>query len=213
MQLVEVTDANMAKQFLEVNVDINKGNPNYIRPLDKDINEVFDSKLNKAFRFGEVIRWILKDDEGKPIGRIAAFTNKKYKNKGDDVSVGGIGFFESINNQHAADILFDVAKHWLMQKGMQAMDGPINFGERDRWWGLLSEGFNPPLYCMNYNPPYYKDLFEQYGFKTFFTQICFARKVEGAMKDKFYERHAIIAKDPDYQARHINKNELKKYAA
>jgi hypothetical protein len=33
------------------------------------------------------------------------------------------------------------------------------------------------------------------------------------MKDKFYERHANIAKDPNYKARHINKNELKKYAS
>ena len=78
----------------------------------------------------------MKNEEGKLIGRIAAFVNKKYKNKGDDVPVGGIGFFDCINDQEAADMLFDVAKHWLIQKGMEAMDGPINFGERDRWWGI-----------------------------------------------------------------------------
>ena len=44
-------------------------------------------------------------------------------------------------------MLFDVAKHWLLQRGMEAMDGPINCGERDRWWGLLVEGFAPPPYC------------------------------------------------------------------
>ena len=109
-------------------MQLNKNNPAYIRPLDKDIYEVFDEKKNKTFRFGEVTRWILKDDSGKLIGRIAAFNNKKYKNKGDDVPVGGVGFFDCINNQAAADMLFDVAKHWLMQKGMEAMDGPINFG-------------------------------------------------------------------------------------
>ena len=82
MQLIEVTTAQLAKDFLLVNVIINKGNLDYIRPLDKDVNEVFDPKKNKAFRFGEAIRWILKDKEGKLIGRIAAYTNKKYKNKG-----------------------------------------------------------------------------------------------------------------------------------
>ena len=160
MQLIEVVDSETAKEFIGTNVLINKNDPNYIRPLDKDINEVFDRKKNKAFRHGEAIRWILKDEDGKLIGRIAAFANRKYKNKGDDVPVGGIGFFDCINDQIAADTLFDVAKHWLMQKGMQAMDGPINFGERDRWWGLLVEGFEPPVYCLNYNPPYYKKLFE-----------------------------------------------------
>ncbi len=91
--------------------------------------------------------------------------------------VGGIGFFDCINDQAAADMLFDVAKHWLLQKGMEAMDGPINFGERDRWWGLVVEGFEPPpLYCMNFNPPYYQHLFENYGFRNYFNQICFGMK-------------------------------------
>jgi len=213
MQLVEVTDKVTAKQFLKVNIYINSSNPDYIRPLDNDINEVFDKKKNKTFRFGDVTRWILKDNDAKLIGRVAAFTNKKYKNKGDEVPVGGIGFFDCINNQDAADMLFSVAKHWLMQKGIEAMDGPINFGERDRWWGLLTEGFDPPGYCMNYNPAYYQQLFERYGFQPFYNQVCFARSVKGTMKDKFYERHANIAKDPGYHATYIDKKNLKKYAA
>ena len=212
MQLAEVSDKKTAKEFLEVNVLINKNDPNYIRPLDKDIEEVFDPKKNKTFRHGEAIRWILKNREGKLIGRIAAFANKKYKNKGDDGPVGGIGFFDCINNQEAADMLFDVAKHWLMQKGMQAMDGPINFGERDRWWGLLVEGFEPPVYCLNYNPPYYKDLFENYGFKNFFNQHCYALKVMERVQEKFYVRHALIAADPDFSACHIQKSQLEKFA-
>ena len=64
---------------------------------------------------------------------------------------------------------------------MEAMDGPINFGERDRWWGLVTEGFKPPIYLMNYNPPYYQSLFENYGFKNFYNQVCwhlFAEQAE-----------------------------------
>src|SRR5690349_19567026 len=159
MKLIEVKDGRTADAFLEVNRVLNADDPNYIQPLAKDIREVFDPKKNKAFRHGEATRWILRSNDGKLIGRIAAFTNKKYRNKGDEGPVGGIGFFECINDQQAADMLFDVAKHWLLQRGMQAMDGPINFGERDRWWGLLVKGFEPPVYCLNYNPPYYQDLF------------------------------------------------------
>ena len=211
MQLLEVNDAFTAKQFLQVNVNINGSHPNYIRPLDKDIKEVFDKAKNKTYRHGEIIRWILKDGN-KLTGRIAAFTNKKYKNKGDDLPVGGIGFFDCINDPAAAALLFDTAKEWLKQKGMEAMDGPINFGERDRWWGVLAEGFDPPVYCMNYNLPYYKDLFEHYGFEVFFNQICFARKVKGDMQPKFYERHAKIAQDPNYAATYADKNNLEKLA-
>jgi hypothetical protein len=212
MQLAEVNTAQQAKDFIRVNILVNLGNPNYIRPLDKDINEVFDPRKNKAFRQGEAVRWILKDDDGNLLGRLAAFTNKKYKNKGDDVPVGGVGFFDCINDQVAADMLFDVAKHWLLQKGMQAMDGPINFGERINWWGLLTEGFEPPLYCLNYNPPYYKALFEHYGFKNFYNQICFALKVADPMAEKFFARHAECVKNPDISATHIKKNQLEKFA-
>ena len=212
MQLIEVISPNQAREFLRVNVEINQSNPNYIRPLDKDINEVFDPKKNKTFRHGEVNRWIAKNDQGQLIGRIAAFTNKKYKNKGDEVPTGGVGFFDCINDQQVADSLFDVAKHWLLQKGMEAMDGPINFGERDRWWGLLVEGFDPPLYCLNFNPPYYKNLFEAYGFKPFFNQICFALKVKDRLTERFYERHAMVEKDPNFSAAHIKKNQIEKFA-
>ncbi len=212
MQIIPVTDNATAKEFLQVPVVLLKNDPNWIRPLDKDINDVFDKEKNKAFRFGEAIRWVLKNDQGNLIGRIAAFTNKKYKNKGDDVPVGGIGFFECINNQDAADLLFDNAKHWLIQHGMEAMDGPINFGERDRWWGLITEGFTPPVYGMNYNPPYYIHLFENYGFKLFFNQVCFGLDPLKPLAKKTMDRHKLHEADPDISMETIKKNNLAKYA-
>lgn len=212
MQLIAVKDSITAKEFIRANVELNKGNKAYIRPIDKEINEVFDPEQNKAFRHGEVTRWILKDDEGRLIGRIAAFVNKKYKNKGDDVPVGGVGFFDCINNQEAADMLLDVARHWLSQRGMEAMDGPINFGERDKWWGLLVEGFHEPLWSMNFNPPYYKELLENYGFKPFFHQLCFGLDPMKRLSPKVMQRHAAIEADPRYSARTIEKKRLEKYA-
>ena len=212
MQLIEVRTKAEEKEFVEINALLNRKYPGYIRPMDHEIRAVFDPKKNKAFRQGECTRWILKDDEGKSIGRIAAFTNKKYKSKGDEQPVGGIGFFDCINKQEAADMLFDVAKHWLMQKGMGAMDGSINFGERDKWWGVLTEGFHEPLYGMNYNPPYYKNLFEHYGFKVFFNQICFGLDPKKRLSEKLNARHDIVAKDPAFRAITARKNELRKFA-
>ncbi len=212
MQLTEVITEQDKKDFINVNAWIYRNDQNYIRPLNKDVNEVFDPAKNKTFRQGKAIRWILRNENSEWIGRIAAFTNKKYRTKGDDVPVGGIGFFDCINDQQAADMLFDVAKHWLLQQGMQAMDGPINFGERDRWWGLLVKGFVPPLYGMNYNQPYYQSLFETYGFKPFFNQVCFSLNVKDRLKQKFYDRHHECAKDPGYSAEHIKKKNLEKFA-
>ena len=212
MQIVEVKDQKGQRDFLRVNVELFKGEPNYIRPLDKDVEEVFDPQKNKAFRFGEAIRWVLKDEQGKLIGRIAAFVNKKYRTKGDRFPVGGVGFFDCINDQQAANLLFDTAKEWLSQKGMGAMDGPINFGERDRWWGLIVEGFQPPLYCMSYSKPYYRTLFEQYGFEVFFNQVCYGLDPTREINKKLLERHAELKKDPHYKAVHATKKDLDKFA-
>jgi hypothetical protein len=212
MQLYPVSDSASAKEFLKVPLLIYRDDPNFIQPLDKDINDVFDKRKNKAFRFGECTRWLLKDDDGNLIGRIAAFVNKKYKNKGDEQKTGGIGFFECINYQEAADMLFDVAKHWLMERGMEAMDGPVNFGERDRWWGLVVEGFKAPIYLMNYNPPYYKNLFETYGFKIFFNQVCWYLPVSTQLNEKFREQAQKYNSLPGYSVSHVKKNNLKKFA-
>ncbi len=212
MQLFPVSDITSAREFLKVPLIIYKNDPHFIQPLDKDINDVFDSRKNKAFRFGECQRWLLKDEDENLIGRIAAFVYKKYKNKGDDQKTGGIGFFECIDNQEAADMLFDVSKHWLLQRGMEAMDGPINFGERDRWWGLVVEGFKPPIYLMNYNLPYYQKLFENYGFKNFFDQICWHLFVNTQLNDKFKEQAEKYSRLPEFSAIHLKKNNLKKFA-
>ena len=213
MQILPVTDAAGSKYFIEVPLSIYKDDPNWIRPLNKDIEEVFNKDKNKAFRFGKTERWILRDDEGKLIGRIAAFANKKYKNKGDEMTVGGIGFFECINDQDAADLLLDNARHWLISNGMEAMDGPINFGERDRWWGMITEGYFEPLYCMNYNPPYYVKLFENYGFKVFYNQICFGLDAQKKLAQKVLDRHKVHEANPDISFSTIKKNNLEKYAA
>jgi hypothetical protein len=113
----------------------------------------------------------------------------------------------------AANLLFDTARQWLTAQGMEAMDGPINFGERDRWWGVVVEGFQEPMYCMNYNYPYYQALFENYGFKNFFNQVCFGLDAQKKLHQKMYDRHALYAGNPDYTALHIKKNQLEKFAA
>jgi hypothetical protein len=209
MKRILVNTEALEKDFLKMPLRLYRGDKGYIRPLDKDVMEVFDEKKNKFFRHGTCERWLYLNDAGVYVGRIAVFVNKKYL---QEQPTGGIGFFECVDDQSVANQMFDDAKAWLQAKGMEAMDGPINFGERDRWWGLLVKGFEEPLYCMNYNPPYYQKLFENYGFQVYFNQLCFGMDVSTPLSEKMNRWHDHYEKDPDFTVKHIDKNELEKFA-
>ncbi len=207
MRIFEVNSDADKKEFLEMAVRLYKNEKNWIRPLDKDMLGIFEPETNKLFRQGgKAKRWLLKNDSGEAVGRISAFIHPKWK---ESQPTGGMGFFECINDQDAAFLLMDTAKAWLEEQGMEAMDGPVNFGERDKWWGLLVDGFYPPNYNMPWNFSYYKDFFEQYGFRIFFKQFTYMRPVKGLGFDpKMIERGEKILGDPDFEFRHIQGKEL-----
>ena len=214
MNLIEVNSKKQIKEFILLPVGLYKNEKNWIRPLDKDIEAVFDLQKNKSFKYGKCMRWILHNDQGKTIGRIAAFTNSKTANKDNDQPTGGVGFFDCIDNQEAANILFDKGKSWLEEQGMEAMDGPVNFGERDKNWGVLIDGFAEQNYGMLYNAPYYQKLYEGYGFKLYFNQLTYGRDVQKT-KDfdpRFYERAQQALNNPDITFRYIKKKNFDKAA-
>lgn len=212
MQVIEVKDKTHIEEFRKLPYRIYANDKNWIPYIRQDVESVFDPKQNKFWRHGEATRWLLKNDEGKTIGRIAAFINKKLSNTFKQPT-GGLGFFECINDQQAANLLFDTCKQWLAQRGIQAMDGPINFGEKDKFWGLITENFDmPPYYGQNYNPAYYVTLFENYGFQVYYNQFIFYRKVADPLQLKFSERAERAMNNPKYRCEHISKSQLEKYA-
>ncbi len=162
--LKAVSEKKSIKAFLDFPAHLYHDDPRWSRPLDSDIEKIFDPEQNKKFRQGDAIRWILEDEQKHVVGRVAAFYDKQTANKNNQPT-GGLGFFDCINNTDASSILFDACKGWLAERGMEAMDGPVNFGERDSFWGCLADGFYEPLYNMPYNSSYYNELFEAYGFK------------------------------------------------
>ncbi|MBX2944663.1 MAG: hypothetical protein KF725_02420 [Cyclobacteriaceae bacterium] len=207
MKIIEVNTAHDRQEFIMLPVKLYKSNPTWIRPLDKDVEAVFDRQKNKTFQHGECIRWLLKNNAGETIGRVAAFINQKTTNKGNDQPTGGMGFFDCIEDKQAAFLLFDQCKQWLQARGMEAMDGPINFGNRDRWWGLLVDGFErQPNYQCNYNFPYYKDFFEAYGFQVYFYQFTFGRPIIGPLDDRLKEKANLVAQNPDYSFSYLPKS-------
>lgn len=210
MDIINVASSTTIHDFLNVPRYIYRNDPNWICPLDKDIEQVFNKKSNTFFSHGVCQRWILKNDKGLAIGRVAAFINEKKAYQYDQPT-GGMGFFECIDDQVAAFKLFDIAKNWLEEKGMKAMDGPINFGENDSFWGLLIAGFTAPSYGMNYNPPYYQKLFETYGFSSAYEQITNHLDIRKPFPERFTKIANWVANKPGYTFEHFSKKNAEKY--
>ena len=210
MKIIIVNNSKTEKEFLNIVNSIYKNDQAYIRPLDQDIEKVFDEKRNTFFTHGKCVRWILQDNNHITIGRIAAFINEK-KAFNYDQPTGGMGFFECINDNEAALILFETAKKWLQENNMQAMEGPINFGENDTFWGLLVEGFTPPSYGMNYNLPYYHKFFKDYGFETSYEQLTNHINLTIPFPARFTKIANWVAAKPDYTFEHFQKDNAEKY--
>jgi len=210
--LIEVSDPNLIKEFLDFPARLYKTEKNWVRPLDKDVEDIFDQKKNKLFRQGAAIRWILKDDKNKTVGRVAAFYNAKSA-KSNDQPTGGLGFFDCIDDKDAAAVLFNAAKEWNRKQGMEAMDGPVNFGDRDSFWGCLVDGFYEPLYNMPYNFPYYKNLFVEYGFKEYFQQYTYHRTFEaGGVEEVVKQKAERVFSNPDYSFKTMSWKNSEKFA-
>ncbi|MDQ2769042.1 MAG: hypothetical protein M3Y54_00900 [Bacteroidota bacterium] len=212
MPLLEVTDARLARDFIRLPARLHAGVPPYIGPLENEVEVVFDPAKNPKLKNGEVIRWVMTDARGQTVGRLAAFLNRDAVDVQDaSLPTGGVGFFECIDDQAVANQLFDAGRQWLLARGMAAMDGPINFGERDRFWGLLIDGYDrEPTYGMFWHPPYYRQLFEQYGFQLYFKQYTCFRLIGTPLHTNFErmaQKHAGA-----YRFAHADKSKPEKLA-
>ena len=212
MNISTISSKNDIKEFHEIPYIIYKNNKNWIPHIKQEVETIFNPKKNKFHSHGEIERFILKNDNNDLIGRIAVFIDNR-KLEQQPQPTGGLGFFECIDDQKAADILFNTSIKWLKERGMEAVDGPINFGERNKYWGLLIEGFEKHyVHGQNYNPKYYKNLFENFGFKKYFNQHVYCKDLSIPYPEKFYERSNRIFNRKNFHFDHMKGNDFEKYA-
>ena len=139
---------------------IYREDPMWIAPLRSEVLAQFDPQKNPTLNHCKTNLFLLR--EGKEIiGRIAAFSDQLAVDYWG-AQIGLFGYFECPENTHAAKLLLDSARNWLKDQGMQRMRGPWSFVSQE--WGSVLEGFTPaPVIMSPYNPPFYNDLYQQYG--------------------------------------------------
>jgi hypothetical protein len=216
MKVVEVITKQDKKEFIDFPKELYKTDPCWVCQLDSGIESVFDPSKNHNFKHGEAIRWILKDNDNHTIGRIAAFIDR-VRSSANKQPTGGIGFFEVVEGKEAAFVLFKTALEWHTSKGMEAMDGPINFGENDNNWGLLVDGFVQQGFGMPYNKKYYRAYFEEFGFKNYFEQYSYHRDVRDndnkivRFPDRIMKIAEWLSRRPGYSFHHFEFRNKEKY--
>ena len=197
MEIIEVTDQKAIQSFHQLSIRIYKNDPNWVAPLRKMVEDIFNPEKNAGFVEGDARRWLVKDGT-QVVGRIAAFYDRSKIEESEDPA-GNIGFFECINHDEAARLLFDAARDWLKSNGFEAMDGPVNFGENFFNWGLLVDGYQQQGFGMQYHPPYYKQLFENYGFKTYYKQFSYHLDITSPdLPERFWKIAEWVAKKKDF---------------
>jgi len=150
-------------KFIKFPWEIYKGDDKWVPPLIYDVRKNLDKAKNPFYKHAKTQLFLAMN--GKTIvGRIAAIINDHHNKKYND-KTGFVGYFECINSKEVSTLLFDTAKEWLKENGMDTMRGPINLSINDEV-GLLINGFDKsPVLLMTYNPEYYIKLFEDYGFE------------------------------------------------
>jgi hypothetical protein len=216
VKVKEVLTKRERQEFIYFPKKLYKGDPAWVCPLDNGLESIFNPVTNQAFSHGQAIRWILKDADGSTIGRVAAFIDN-VRSSASRQPTGGLGFFEVIENRKAAFLLFDTAREWLAARGMEAIDGPINFGENDNNWGLLIEGFMQQSFGMPYHKRYYRNYFEDYGFRKYFEQYSYHRTIRENdneiehFPDRMMKIAGWLSRRPGYSFRHFEIRNKGKY--
>jgi hypothetical protein len=160
-KIVTVNSKKDLAAFIDFPHDLYKDDPSYVPEL---FIAQRDLLTTHPFHKHSSLQTFLAYDGDKVVGRIAAILNNNHNayNKRND---GFWGFFDCINDQEVANLLFETAAKWLKDKGVdQKFIGPVNFSTNEAC-GLLVKGFDsPPVLMMTYNYPYYADLIEKGGF-------------------------------------------------
>jgi len=161
VKIVQVKSKKLINAFIKFPFKLYKDDPYWVAPLIMEQKTFLNKKKNPFFEHSDA-QFFLAYKDGKIAGRISAHTNTQH-NKTHNDKIGFFGFFECIKDQNIADALFDAAKDWLKEKGMDTMRGPASFSVNDEC-GLLVDAFDSsPMLMMTYNPEYYVGLLENYG--------------------------------------------------
>lgn len=205
--VIIVTTDDERKKFIEFPYQHYADNDVWVPPLRMDQKKLINKKKNPFFDNAEMALFIAEHN-GETAGRISAVVDHRF-NEYHDTKTGHFGFFECIDDQETANLLFRVACDWLKDKGMKDVIGPASPGMMDTI-GLLVDNFEKqPYLLMPYNKPYYEKLITNVGFKNEMDLLAFYVNKDDIDLTRFERALAIVYKrNPGLKIRKVNMKKL-----
>jgi hypothetical protein len=160
------------RTFIDFPHDLYHDDPFYVPELFMAQRDLLNPDKHPFFHHG-TMQLFLAYKGDQLVGRVAAIFNGNHNdfNKAND---GFFGFFDSINDQEAANALLHAAEQWLKGRGLSTMIGPVNPSTNEPC-GLLVDGYDSsPMILMPYSKRYYKTLLEQYGLRKQVDLVAYA---------------------------------------
>lgn len=102
-------------------------------------------------------------DGANALARCCAIINPSISYNG--LKTGMIGFFEAFKDEAAVNFLFQKTIEYFKEKGIEFVVGPVNGSIWNNFRVTLPNEKYPEFFLENYHKSYYKDLFEDFGFK------------------------------------------------
>lgn len=150
------------KDFIRMPYRLYKDNPYWVPPLLSEEKKFLNPAHNPFLEKNPVVFYVCYQGN-TPLGRIAGIINKEH-NKFHKDNTAFFGFFESIDDDNVAGLLFQSVSQWVKDRGADLLRGPTNFTLNDVS-ALLIKGFNEtPFIMMPYNPDYYETFYRKNGF-------------------------------------------------
>lgn len=162
IRLLEKANENDINKFKRLPYDLYKGNKNWVPPFPGAIEKVMTPSSHPFYAHSEA-DFFLVEEGSEVLGRIAVLHHRNYSAL-HKKEIGFFYLFECVNDQEAANLLFQSIEKWCKERNITRITGPRGFLRTDGI-GLLIEGFeHMPAVGVPYNLPYYQSLVESCGY-------------------------------------------------
>jgi len=190
------------KEFLEFPYSLYENDEYWVPPLRMEQKKLLDTDKNPFYDNAEIELFLVYNND-KLIGRIAAIIDHRY-NDYHDSKTGFFGFFECINRERSAQLMFRVVEEWLRSRGMKEMMGPVNPGMMDEI-GILVKGFQKyPSILMPYHKEYYDPLLKSIGLEKAMDLLTYEVNQDNVDRERMSRAVEIVKRRlPDIRIRKI----------